>query len=185
MAEHVCPWWAGYLIDNPLRRLLHDPERIVGPYVRPGMTVLDLGCGMGMFSIAMARIVGPQGLVIAADLQQRMLNALVRRAKRAGLVDRIRTHRCEADRIGLDGPGTIDFALAFAMVHEVPGTAGFLAQVSELLDPGARFLVAEPRRHVPRATFAAMVELAGHVRLDPVEEPHVRWCQAVVLQKRA
>lgn len=184
MAEYVCPWWAGYFIDNALRRLLHNPERIAGPYVRPGMTVLDLGCGMGIFSIAMARMVGPQGRVIAADLQQRMLDALVRRAERAGLADRIRAHRCEADRIGFEGPGTIDFALAFAMVHEVPGTASFLGQVSELLKPGARFLVAEPRLHVSRAAFAAMIELADRVGLAPVEEPHVRWCQTVVLRKR-
>jgi hypothetical protein len=36
---HVCPWWGGYFIDNPLRRLFHNPEKIVGPYVQPGMTV--------------------------------------------------------------------------------------------------------------------------------------------------
>ena len=55
---HVCPWWGGYFIDNPLRRLLHNPEKIIGPYVRPGMTVMDVGCGMGFCSIAMAKIVG-------------------------------------------------------------------------------------------------------------------------------
>ena len=40
---HVCPWWGGYFIDNPLRRLFHNPEKIVGPYVQPGMTVMDVG----------------------------------------------------------------------------------------------------------------------------------------------
>ena len=40
---HVCPWWGGYFIDNPLRRLLHNPDKIVGPYVMPGMTVMDVG----------------------------------------------------------------------------------------------------------------------------------------------
>lgn len=54
MMPHVCPWWGGYCIDNRLRRLLHAPEKIVGPYVKPGMTVMDVGCGMGLFSIAMA-----------------------------------------------------------------------------------------------------------------------------------
>ena len=69
MAIHVCPWWAGYFIDNPLRRLLHSPEAILGRHLRTGMTAMDLGCGMGLFSIAMARMVGDQGCVIAVDIQ--------------------------------------------------------------------------------------------------------------------
>jgi len=57
MAKHTCPWWGGYLIDNRLRRLLHNPERILAAYLQPGMTVMDFGCGMGFFSIAMAGMV--------------------------------------------------------------------------------------------------------------------------------
>ncbi|MEI8375312.1 MAG: hypothetical protein WCJ35_21030 [Planctomycetota bacterium] len=59
---HVCPWWGGYFIDNPIRRLFHNPVKIVGPYVKPGMTVMDV-CGMGFCSIAMAKLVGDSGLV--------------------------------------------------------------------------------------------------------------------------
>ena len=51
--SHVCPSWCGFFIDNPLRRLIHNPTKIFGPYVQPGMTVMDVGCGMGLFSIAM------------------------------------------------------------------------------------------------------------------------------------
>ena len=87
---HICPWWGGYFIDNPLRRLLHNPEKIVGPYVQPGMTVMDVGCGMGFFSIAMAKMVGDSGRVIAVDLQQKMLDVLRQRATKAGVADRIR-----------------------------------------------------------------------------------------------
>jgi len=59
--SHVCPWWSGYFIDNPLRRLIHEPGMIVGPYVKPGMTTVDVGCGMRLFSIAMAKMVGVHG----------------------------------------------------------------------------------------------------------------------------
>ena len=93
---HVCPWWGGYFIDNRLRHWLHDPERIVAPYVRPGMTVIDIGCGMGFFSIALARMVGPAGQVLAVDLQPQMLRTLERRARRAGVADRIRTRQAES-----------------------------------------------------------------------------------------
>jgi SAM-dependent methyltransferase len=122
--------------------------------------------------------------VIAVDLQQQMLDVLMKRARKAGQAERIATHRAESQRIGLDAPGTIDFALAFAMVHEVPDTPAFLAQVAELLKSGAKFLVAEPRGHVPQPAFDAMLASARQVGLEPVEEPQVWRCHAVVFAKR-
>ena len=119
MAGHVCPWWGGYFIDNPLRRLLHHPENTLVPHVQPGMTAMDFGCGMGLFSIAMAKLVGDGGRVIAVDLQQKMLDVLQKRAAKAGVADRITTHRCTAVSVGRSEP--IDFALAFYSAHEVPG----------------------------------------------------------------
>ena len=118
MRPHVCPWWGGYFIDNRLRRLFHKPEEILGPYVRSGMTVMDVGCGMGLFAIAMARLVGPDGRVIAVDLQQKMLDVLRKRAAKAGVGDRIDTHRCQANALEVAEP--VDFALAFYSAHEVP-----------------------------------------------------------------
>jgi ubiquinone/menaquinone biosynthesis C-methylase UbiE len=89
MGSHVCPWWAGYFINNRLRHMLRNPEAILDRYVRPGMTVMDLGCGMGLFSIAMARKVGGQGCVIAVDIQPRMLDVLQRHAEKSGMATRI------------------------------------------------------------------------------------------------
>jgi ubiquinone/menaquinone biosynthesis C-methylase UbiE len=178
---HVCPWWGGYFIDNRLRRLLHNPEELVGPYVKPGMTVMDVGCGMGLFSLAMAKMVGDSGNVIAVDLQQKMLDVLQERAENAGLANRIRTHRCEPDRLGIEGP--VDFALAFAMVHEVPDAGRLLTEIHSCLKPSGRFFVGEPRIHVPGRAFAAMVSTAGDVGLKVLEEPRVVWCRAVVFGK--
>ncbi len=56
---NVCPWWLCPTFDNPLRRLIHNPDRILAGLVRPGEIALDLGCGMGYFSIPLARLVGP------------------------------------------------------------------------------------------------------------------------------
>ncbi len=113
--SHVCPWWSAPFTISPFfRRWLHDPERIVGCYVRPGMTVLDVGCGVGWFSIPMARTVGDDGKVIAVDLQQQMLNMLRRRAAKAGVADRIELHKCGQDRLGLETEA--DFALLFAVL---------------------------------------------------------------------
>ncbi len=49
--KHVCPWWLCRSFDNPLRRLFQDPERILRPHVKPGFTVIDVGPGMGYFTI--------------------------------------------------------------------------------------------------------------------------------------
>ncbi len=80
--KRICPWWLAYSFDNPLRRYLHDPRKIVAPYLREGMIAIDIGCGMGYFSSGMAKIVGDAGKVIAVDVQQEMLDITLKRAKR-------------------------------------------------------------------------------------------------------
>lgn len=65
---HVCPWWGGYFLLTPLRRLIENPEELFRPLVRPEMTVFEPGCGMGYFTLPLARMVGPEGTVIAVDL---------------------------------------------------------------------------------------------------------------------
>jgi ubiquinone/menaquinone biosynthesis C-methylase UbiE len=180
---HLCPWWGGYFIDNAIRRLLHKPEKIVGPCVKPGMIVMDVGCGMGMFSIAMAKMVGDQGRVIAIDLQQKMLDVLWRRAERAGVADRIQLHKCEQDRLGIDAQA--DFALALTMIHEVPDQRRLLGEIQACLKPGGKLLVAEPKIHVPRKAFGQTVAAATELGFKPTGEPRVHGCRAVVFDKVA
>ena len=181
MCAHVCPWWGGYVIDNRFRRWLHNPELILGPYVKPGMTVMDFGCGMGMFSIAMARLVGSQGRVIAVDLQQEMLDVLQKRAKQAGVLDRIRTHRCQPHTMGLMEP--VDFALAFYSAHEVPDLRRLLGEVHGNLQPQGRLLVVEPMGHVTAKEFQAMLSLAKEIGLQEQDRPYVRLSRAAILVK--
>jgi len=73
MSKRVCPWWLGYLLASPIRRLLHNPTRILTPFVRPGMTVLEPGPGMGYFTLELARLVGTSGRVVAVDVQPKMI----------------------------------------------------------------------------------------------------------------
>jgi SAM-dependent methyltransferase len=77
-----CPYWLAWALDNPLRRWLHNPQKILEGLVQPGQTVLDLGCGPGYFSLALARMVGANGRVVAVDLQPEMLEFVRRRAER-------------------------------------------------------------------------------------------------------
>ena len=74
--EHVCPWWACYFFDNPVRKLFQDPYEILSPYVKQGFTVIDIGPGMGYFTIPLLKLVGKDGKVIAVDIQEKMLAAI-------------------------------------------------------------------------------------------------------------
>lgn len=182
MASHVCPWWcAWFALNNPLRQWLHDPQKIVGPYVQPGMTVLDVGSGVGWFSIPMARMVGDRGRVIAVDLQQQMLNMLRRRVLKAGVADRITLHKCEPDHLGIEVQA--DFALAFAMVHEVPNPHRLFQEIHACLNPGGKLLLAEPMLHVSAKTFAQERAAATEVGFRAAEEPQIRWGRAAVFGK--
>jgi ubiquinone/menaquinone biosynthesis C-methylase UbiE len=157
-SSHVCPWWLTWTFDNPLRRLVHDPDRILSPHVDPGDRVADVGCGMGYFTIPLARRVGPQGRVLAVDLQQRQLSVVESRAQHAGLRDRVSTRLASPGRLDLDPD--LAFVLAFWMLHEVPDVDGFLAAVFASLAPGGILLVAEPTLHVSGRRFHDEMERA-------------------------
>ncbi len=154
MAEHVCPFWVGYLLLNPLRKLLENPDKILGQFVREGMVVLEPGCGMGYFTLPLARMVGPRGRVIAVEVQAKMLSALDRRARKANLLDRIELRQVGAEGLGVeDLVGQIDFAVAIHVVHEVPEQAFFFEETWNSLKSGGKLLVIEPKGHVSEAKF--------------------------------
>ena len=178
---HVCPWQCVHHFDNFLRPLFHNPRKLFGPYVRSGMTVLDIGCGRGFVSLALAWMVGEEGLVISADVQPEMLEMVRERATRAGLSDRIRTQCCEPGRIGVRE--ALDFVVAFWMVHEVPESRRFLKEICARLRPGGRFFIAEPKVHVSQNRFMRTVQEAEEVGFIVLESPSVRLSRAVVLTK--
>jgi len=186
MADHICPVWVGYLMANPLRKLVQSPSKILADYVQPGMRVLDVGCAMGYFSVPMARRVGPEGQVVCVDVQEKMLSSLKRRARRAGVDDRILARRCTAAGLGCeDLGGQIGFALAFAMVHEVDDPVGFFGEVYACLSRGGRLLVAEPRGHVKPDAFEETIRHAESVGFTVDRRPGVGGSHAVLLEKPA
>ena len=184
MAERVCPWWVGYLLASPLRRLGQDPKTILAPYVRPGMVVLDVGCGMGFFSLDMAKMVGAQGKVVCVDLQPQMIRSLARRASRAGLLDRIDHRVCSKDSLGIeDYCERVDFALAFAVVHEVPDVPKLLGQIHSVLKPEGMLLVAEPKAHLSKKMFHEEELAAERVGFKSFERLEIWRSRAVVLKR--
>lgn len=182
----VCPWWIGYLLASPIRRLFHDPDRILAPYIRPGMAALEPGPGMGFFTLPLARRVGVAGCVYALDVQRKMLDGLERRARKAGLADRIRPRLVKPDSLdAADLAGKIDVVCAFAVVHEMPDADRFFSEAGTTLKPDGLVLLAEPAGHVRSAEFEAELEAAVRQGLRVAGRPQVRRSHAAVLKKAA
>ena len=185
MAEHVCPVWVGYLLASPLRKLFHSPREILGPYVKEGMTVLDVGCAMGFFSLPLAQLVGPDGKVICVDLQEKMVSSLGQRARRAGLGDRIETHVSRKDSLGLDQlRDEIDFALLFAVVHEVPDPSRLFSEIHRMLKPMGRALLVEPKGRASSKGFETSVSIAVQNGFAVAQEPAIKRTHAALLSKK-
>jgi ubiquinone/menaquinone biosynthesis C-methylase UbiE len=172
----------GWMLDNMVRRLFQNPKKIVGPYVKKGMTIIDIGCGPGMFTIAMAKMVGETGKVIAVDVQQEMLDLVRTKSEQKGLVSRIRFHRSKPDR--LDITEKADFILSFYMVHEVPDRDTFLKEVQGLLKPEGKYLIVEPDFHVSKEDFEDTMASARKAGLKPVFYPKVLLSRAALFTEK-
>ncbi|MCP4704074.1 MAG: class I SAM-dependent methyltransferase [candidate division Zixibacteria bacterium] len=184
MAERVCPVWVGYLLASPLRKLIENPDKILSDYIKPNMTVLDVGCAMGYFTLAAAKLNSPGGKVIAVDLQQKMINSLNRRISRTNLTDRIETRVCTENSLKIDDLiGQIDFALAFYVVHEVPDPEKLFNQIYKSLKPGGQFLIAEPRGHITADQFKTSIDLALKTGFEFIENPKIKRARTCLLQK--
>ena len=176
----VCPYQQAWTLDNWIRRLLQNPYKIVGEYIEEGQIVMDLGCGPGFLSLAMAKLVGEKGKVISVDIQEEMLQILKSKSELEGLSSRIILHKAQPEKLGISE--MVDFALAFYMVHEVPDKKSFLSEVASHLKPDGRFLIAEPKFHVSKSDFDSTLEVARSVGLEQVSEPKISFSRAALLK---
>jgi 2-polyprenyl-3-methyl-5-hydroxy-6-metoxy-1,4-benzoquinol methylase len=136
---------------------------------------------MGYFTIPMARLVGDTGKVIAADLQQEMLDGVDHRALKAGVQERIKLQLAKTESIGISEP--IDFCLAFWMVHEVPDRTHFLNEIASKLKPDGLMLIAEPRIHVSKENFEKTLEIAKSAGLSVTVVPKIFLSHTALLKK--
>jgi ubiquinone/menaquinone biosynthesis C-methylase UbiE len=175
----------GPLLASPLRRIMDDPRRILAPYVSDGMTVLEPGPGMGFFTLELARLVGARGSVIAVDIQPKMLAGLERRARRAGLSERIHCRLGKGRQLGVDDlTASVDFVLAYAVVHELPDALAFFQEAARALKKSGRLLFAEPSGPVPEELFAAELGAAREAGLFAEASPSLSRSRAAVLGKK-
>jgi predicted methyltransferase len=182
--KHFCSWKFGSFLTHPMRKYLHDPERILGGYFRPGMTAIDYGSGIGYFSLPMAKLVGDQGTVYCFDKQEKMLEKLVCKSKKAGFEKIIEPRLISNDeRSYYQLKGIADFVLLFAVAHKEPDREKLFSLLFGFMKPMSFLLFVEPTGPVSRLDFETSIlfaEKAGFTRLFPLK---IRKCHSILLEK--
>jgi ubiquinone/menaquinone biosynthesis C-methylase UbiE len=172
------------MLAASVRRLIHPPARLLRPYLSEGMTVMDIGCGMGFFSVPMAKMIGARGRMIAIDIQSRMLSGMAQYASKEAVADRIEPHLCGADSLRTEKwNGAVDFILLFMMLHEVTYQERMIREFYDALKPGGRLLLAEPIVHVGKKTYDSELAKMKNAGFRPLAAPKVPICRAALLEK--
>jgi len=143
--------------------------------VKPGQTVCDMGCGNGFYTLQLARLVGPKGLVYAVDIQPEMLQMLARNAAEAGLTN---------IRPVLGTPidprlpkASIDMMLCVDVYHEFSHPEAMLATIRESLTPEGQLVLVEFRGEdpaVPIKPLHKMTKQQVRAELEPAGFEMVR-----------
>jgi ubiquinone/menaquinone biosynthesis C-methylase UbiE len=180
--NRVCPVELAGGLDNSIRKFLQNPGKILKPYIEKDMTVLDFGCGPGFFTIEIARMLSDKGRVIAADLQSGMLDKLRKKISGTVLEEKVILHKCEQDRIGITE--SVDFILAFYVIHEVPEKEKLFREFKSILKPGGKILIIEPNFHVTKNAFGDMIEKIEAVDMEISERPKYFMNRAVLIRKK-
>jgi len=181
-SKRICPVERSGGLDNYLRRFLQNPQRILKHYVHKGMTVLDLGCGPGFFSVEMAKMLSGSGKIIAADLQEGMLEKVRNKIKGTELEQRIEIHKCAENKIGVTEH--VDFVLAFYMIHEVPNHEDLFGELKSILKPTGQLFIVEPLMHVSKKSFEEMIGKITDIGFEIIDKPKVFFSRAVLLTKK-
>jgi len=176
---YVCPAFFSGSLDNLFRRLVQDPHKTLVPFIKEGMTVLDLGCGPGYFSVEIAKMIGKSGKLFSADIQAGMLAKLRKKVTGTDLEKRIELVECSTSSIGVSEK--VDFILAFWMVHEVPNHAGLFSELKELLKPDGRILIVEPKIHVTGKAFGNMLSVIKMTGFEITAGPKAFFSRSLVL----
>lgn len=169
-----------FVLDNVVRRLVLPPRRFLSKYVDPGDAVADLGCGSGHFTIALSRIVGDDGRVLAVDFDPRAIARLRGKIERRGAQHIVDAHVVSAAAIDFVESASLDFVLAEGLLCCMADHAGALRQILRILRPTGRAWLGVTkmgRDHDPRTVTAAeWTSILSGVRvLESGEGPLTRW----------
>ncbi|MEN0063170.1 MAG: methyltransferase domain-containing protein [Myxococcota bacterium] len=170
--------WQGHAwLERDNREAEENPAKLMALLkLKPGQSVLDLGCGSGYYARRMAREVGPKGTVYCVDLQPEMLTIAEQHAKEAGLTN-LRFVQGAVDRIPLPD-ASIDLALLVDVYHEFSKPKEMLTDLGRVLGPKGQAAIAE---------FRLEGSSAAHIKTDhrmAADQVKLEWKKAGFTLKR-
>jgi ubiquinone/menaquinone biosynthesis C-methylase UbiE len=180
--KKICPVEKAGGLDNSIRKLLQNPQKILKPYINKGMSVLDLGCGPGFFTIEIAKMLTDSGKVIASDLQEGMLDKVSQKIDGTILKNRITLHKCKEETIALNEK--VDFVLAFYMIHELPNQEKLFKELKSILKPNGLLFISEPKFHVSKKSFDSMTDKIKDIGFEIMDRPKVFFSRTIVLKNK-
>lgn len=105
----------GALMGSPVRKLLHDPLKILqAAEIKPGQTVLEVGCGTGFFTLPAAQLIGDQGCLIALDASAGFIAQVTKKVHAANLTN-VRIVKRDALESGIE-TASLDKVLLFGVL---------------------------------------------------------------------
>ena len=100
-----------FALLEPIVRIFAPPHKFIGPYVKDGQVVADLGCATGYYTLALADSVGPEGKVYAVDLGKKSIRALEKKVEKGGYHN-IESHASSAADLSFIKDRSVDFVFA-------------------------------------------------------------------------
>lgn len=176
--DNICPVERAGFLSNRLRKLIHNPEKILSPYINKGMTILDVGCGPGFFSIEAAKLTGHSGKVIACDIQEGMLKKLKNKIENTEYEKIISLHKSSADSPGIKEK--VDLVIIFYVFHEIVEKHSVLQNIIEILKPGGKIIFVEPLGHVSKRDYYYSKEIFNMFGLKETENPKILFSRSTV-----
>ncbi len=138
-----CPWWLSFLLENPyMEWIAGSPALIKRAKLKPGMCVLDVGCGPGRLTIPFARHVGPTGKVIALDIQEKMLQKLEKRIEDNNLTN-IKTVLGGTGEGKIQEENSFDRTFLVTVLGEIPDKEKALKEIYNVLRPNGILSITE------------------------------------------
>jgi ubiquinone/menaquinone biosynthesis C-methylase UbiE len=142
-ASLPCPPWLAWLVEleNPFAKNYNASSIVQHLDLKPGMRVLDAGCGPGRVTLPLAKAVGPTGEVVAIDLQPSMLNRAREKTQAAGLTN-IRFQELPIEAGKLD-EAQYDRVILVTVLGEIPDRRSALKEIYRCLKPGGFLSITE------------------------------------------
>ena len=147
--------------------------------LKSGMVVADIGAGSGVIAVRLAREIGPEGTVLAVDIQQEMLDALAAKCKRLK-IDNIEPVLGETKSPRLK-PGTVDLAVMVDVYHEFDFPFEMLSEIAKSLKPGGRVAFVEYRKEDPTVPIKLVHKMTEKQVIKEASQPELglKWRETV------